>query len=159
MFIDVSHLNDQGFDDVINVVTKPLIASHSNCRSLAGSMRNLTDNQIDAIARIGGVIGMNALDKFICDNHPDVTASHLIDHVDHIVSRVGIDHVGIGFDLCDSHADFMQMVSDLDSHDIIETHAGLGDFTVELIIRGYSDNDILAILGGNFKRVFSEILT
>ncbi|MFK5926280.1 MAG: dipeptidase [Desulfuromusa sp.] len=158
MFIDVSHLNDEGFWDVIDVVTKPLIASHSNCRSLAGSMRNLTDDQIKAIAKTGGVVGMNAINVFVRDQGWDATISHFVDHVDHIINLVGDQHVGIGFDLCDSHADFMKMVPALESKDIIDTHAGLGEFTQELIIRGYSDNTIIAILGGNFMRVFAEIL-
>ena len=158
MFIDVSHLNDEGFRDVIDVVTKPIIASHSNCRSLAESMRNLTDDQIIAIAKTGGVVGMNALNVFVRDNEPNVTVSHFVDHVDHIINLVGAQHVGLGFDLCDSHADFMKMVPAIESHDLIDTHAGLGDFTQELIIRGYSDKNIVAILGGNFTRVFTEIL-
>ncbi len=158
MFIDVSHLNDEGFWDVIDVVKKPIIASHSNCRSLAGSMRNLTDEQIKAIAHGGGVVGMNALNVFVRDNEPDVTVNHFVDHVDHIVKIAGVDCVGLGFDLCDSHADFLQMVPALESHDIIDTHAELGEFTQELIVRGYSDDDIIKILGGNFSRVFADIL-
>lgn len=158
MFIDVSHLNDEGFWDVIDVATKPIIASHSNCRVLAGSMRNLTDDQIKAIAVNGGVIGMNALDVFIQDEEPNVTVSHFIDHVDHIVKLVGLNHIGLGFDLCDSHLDFLQMVPAIESHDVINTHAELGEFTAELLRRGYSDDAIIAILGGNFMRVFSEIL-
>ena len=158
MFIDVSHLNDEGFWDVIDVVKKPIIASHSNCRSLASSMRNLTDEQIKAIAHGGGVVGMNALNVFVRDNEPDVTVNHFVDHVDHIVKIAGVDCVGLGFDLCDSHADFLQMVPALESHDIIDTHAELGEFTQELIIRGYSDDDIIKILGGNFSRVFADIL-
>ena len=158
MFIDVSHLNDEGFWDVIEVATQPIIASHSNCRSLAGSMRNLTDDQIRAIAANGGVLGMNALNVFIRDDPQNVTVSHFVDHVDHIVDLVGVKHVGVGFDLCDSHADFMKMVPALESKDIIDTHAGLGEFTQELIIRGYCDDDIIKILGGNFMRIFADIL-
>ena len=158
MFIDVSHLNDEGFWDVIDVATKPIIASHSNCRSLAGSMRNLTDEQIRAMAANGGVVGMNAIDVFVRDNEPDVTISHFVDHVDHIANLVGVQHVGLGFDLCDSHANFMEMAPAIESKDTIDTHAGLGEFTQELIIRGYSDKDIIKILGGNFMRFFTEIL-
>ncbi len=158
MFIDVSHLNDEGFWDVINVATQPIIASHSNCRALAGSMRNLTDDQIRAIAANGGVIGMNALNVFIRDNELNVTVAHFVDHVDHIVKLVGLNHVGLGFDLCDSHLDFLQMVPSIESHDVIDTHAELGEFTAELLRRGYADDAIIAILGGNFMRVFSEIL-
>ncbi len=158
MFIDVSHLNDEGFWDVFDVATKPLIASHSNCRILAGTMRNLTDDQIKAIARKGGVIGMNSVDVFIRDNEPNVQVSHFIDHVDHIVNIAGLNHVGLGFDFCDGFEDYSQLGSTIETCDVIKTHAGLGEFTCELIIRGYSDDDIVAILGGNFMHVFSAIL-
>ena len=158
MFIDVSHINDEGFWDVMEVATRPLIASHSNCRTLAGTMRNLSDEQIEAIAKNGGVIGMNSVNKFIREKETNVTIDHFIDHVDHIVKIGGIAHVGIGFDLCDSFKDFLQVEKSLDSHDVIKTHAGLGEFTAGLITRGYSDEEIIAILGGNFMRVFSEIL-
>ncbi len=158
MFIDVSHINDEGFWDVMELATRPLIASHSNCRTLAGTMRNLSDEQIEAIAQNGGVIGMNSVNQFIREKETHVTIDHFIDHVDHIVKIGGIDHVGIGFDLCDSFKDFLQVEKSLDSHDVIKTHAGLGEFTAGLITRGYRDEEIIAILGGNFMRVFAEIL-
>jgi len=158
MFIDVSHLNDEGFWDVMDIATKPVIASHSNCRELAGTMRNLDDKQIEAIAEKGGVIGMNSVNKFILEEESEVTVSHFIDHVDHIVEVGGIDHVGIGFDLCDSFVNFLNVERPLETYDVIKTHAGLGEFTAGLITRGYKENEIIAILGGNFLRVFNEIL-
>lgn len=158
MFIDVSHLNDEGFWDLVDVATTPLIASHSNCRSLAESQRNLTDDQIRAIAQSGGVVGMNALNAFIRTDESVVTVAHLVDHVDYIAEKFGVDHVGLGFDLCDSHGDYLGLDSPLDTYDVIDTHADLASFTAELIVRGYSDEDILAILGGNFLRVYERIL-
>lgn len=158
MFVDVSHMNDEGFWDVIDVATKPIIASHSNCRSLATTMRNLTDDQIRAIAKNKGVIGMNSVDVFIRDNGTDTNVSHFVDHVDHIVNTVGINHVGLGFDLCDSFQGFLKFTESIETKDVIKTHAGLGEFTAELITRGYTDGDIIAILGGNFMRVYAEIL-
>ena len=158
MFIDVSHMNDEGFWDVMAVSQKPVIASHSNCRALAGSMRNLSDDQIKALAAKGGVMGMNALDVFVRDGKPDAAVSHLIDHVDHIVRLAGIDHVGIGLDLCDSFKNYLNIEGPLNTRDVIKSHAELGEFTAGLIQRGYSDDDILLILGGNFMRVFNAIL-
>ncbi len=156
MFVDVSHLNDEGFDDVMEICQTPVIASHSNCRAIASSMRNLTDTQIEAIAQKDGVIGMNAINKFICDDENNIGVSHLVDHLDHVVEVAGIDHVGIGFDLCDSFKDYLQIEDELPSKDIIKTHAGLDEFTVELIRRKYSETDILKILGGNFLRVYEQ---
>lgn len=156
MFIDVSHLNDEGFWDVMDVAQKPLIASHSNCRSLAATMRNLTDEQIRALAAKNGVIGMNSVNVFIRDDTDRATVSDFIDHVDHIVNLVGIDHVGIGFDLCDSFVNHLTIDESIETTDVIRSHAGLDNFTEELIKRGYSDQDMIKILGGNFLRVFEK---
>jgi len=158
MFIDVSHINDEGFWDVMDIATKPLIASHSNCRMLAETMRNLSDEQIRAIAKNNGVIGMNSINQFIRGDEPEVTISHFIDHVDHIAGIAGVEHVGLGFDLCDSFINFLQVEKPLETYDVIKSHAGLGEFTAGLITRGYTEDEIIAILGGNFMRVFSETL-
>jgi len=158
MFVDVSHLNDEGFWDVMDVAAKPVIASHSNCRSIAGTMRNLNNEQIAAIAKNGGVIGMNSISQFIRETESAVTVSHFVDHVDHIAGVAGVEHVGLGFDLCDSFIDFLQIEQPLETYDVIKTHAGLGEFTAELITRGYTEGEIIGVLGGNFMRVFAEIL-
>jgi membrane dipeptidase len=158
MFIDVSHINDEGFWDVMGISSRPVIASHSNCRAIAGTMRNLRDEQIRAIAKNNGVIGMNSINQFIREDEPEVTISHFIDHVDHIAEIGGVEHVGLGFDLCDSFINFLQVEKPLETYDVIKTHAGLGEFTAGLITRGYTEDEIIAILGGNFMRVFSDIL-
>lgn len=162
MFIDVSHLNDEGFWDVMEVARKPVIASHSNCRSVVNSMRNLTDEQIKAIAKKGGVIGMNACNIFTADRDEDGDVEHLINHVDHIVKLVGPMHVGLGLDLCD---DFMKYVSDekigavpRKSFDVLKGHKSIQQFTKGLIGRGYRDDEIEMILGKNFLRIYKEVL-
>lgn len=99
MIIDVSHLNDEGFWDVMEIAKKPIISSHSNCRLLADSMRNLTDEQIKAIASTNGVIGMNGVNIFVADNDDESDLEHLLNHVDHITALVGVEHVGIGLDI------------------------------------------------------------
>ena len=156
MFIDVSHLNDEGFDDVMEICRTPVIASHSNCRAIASSMRNLTDKQIKAIAHKNGVIGMNSINKFVSDDQNSIGVSHLVDHLDHVVQIAGIDHVGLGFDLCDSFKDYLQIEEELPSKDIIENHSKLDEFTAELIRRKYSEAEIHKILGGNFLRVYEQ---
>lgn len=161
MLIDVSHLNDEGFWDVMEVAQKPLIASHSNCRALVSSMRNLTDRQIEVIAQKGGVIGMNALNAFVADSSDQnrrVTADDLVKHVDHIAQLVGVQHVGLGLDLCDSFKNYLTMPSSLDTYDVLDGHHSLPEFTTALIEHGYSDDDILLILGGNFMRVYQATL-
>jgi membrane dipeptidase len=161
MFIDVSHLNDEGFWDVMKFATRPVIASHSNCRALVDSMRNLSDEQIKVLAEKGGVIGMNALSAFtgdVSDSNKRLTAEDLLDHVDHIVKIVGVEYVGLGFDFCDCFENFLTTAQAIETYDVLNGHGSLHEITSGLIRRGYSDEDILLILGGNFMRVFEATL-
>lgn len=158
MTIDVSHLNDEGFWDVMEVAKKPIIASHSNARVLANTMRNLTNEQMKAIASTGGVIGVNAVNLLVALEDENSHLAKFIDHVDYIVNLVGINSVGIGLDLCD---DFLKYISaevlssmSRKPFDVIKGHHHLDTFIEELFIRGYKDNEIGLILGGNFQRIF-----
>ncbi|MCW4041516.1 MAG: dipeptidase [Candidatus Bathyarchaeota archaeon] len=145
LLIDVSHLNDAGFWDVMDLVKRPVIASHSNCRAVCSHPRNLTDDQIRALAQRGGVIGINFAPSFI---HPvKATIERLVDHIDHIVEIVGTKYVGLG--------------SDFDG--IPSTPEGLSDvsqmprITQELIQRRYTETEIRQILGLNHFRVFKQV--
>lgn len=158
MIIDISHLNDEGFWDVMDVTRKPVIATHANCRALASSKRNLTDDQIKTLAATGGIIGVNTIDAFIDDDPEKCTIARLIDHVDHIADLVSIEHVGIGLDLCDHVKDYHHIPKPFVTRDLIESHDQMADITAGLIERGYSDEDIIAILGENFRRVFGQVL-
>lgn len=161
MFIDVSHINDEGFSDVMKIAKKPVIASHSNCRTLASSMRNLTDEQIKTLASKNGVIGMNAYSLFTADKDEEADVEHLISHVDHIAKLVGVEHVGIGFDLCDflrTSTPQRAVARPRKSFDVIEGHKNIKQFTKLLIQRGYKDEEIGLILGGNFLNLYKEVL-
>lgn len=147
MVVDVSHLSDAGFWDVLDVSEAPVIASHSNARAVCDHPRNLTDAQIRALAQAGGVMGINFCPPFL---HRSGSASvdDIVRHVDHIVDLVGPGHVGLG--------------SDFDG--ISSTPVGAEDasrfpaVTEALAARGYADDAIRAFLGGNFLRVFRQIL-
>ena len=144
--IDVSHLNDEGFWDVIEHTKNPIIASHSNARAVCDHPRNMTDEMIKALADNGGVMGMNFAPQFV--NKTQATLEGVVDHIDHIVGLVGPDHVGLG--------------SDYDG--IPSTPKGLEDvtkmpdITKELVKRGYSEEDISKILGGNHLRLFKTVI-
>ncbi|MEK6337028.1 MAG: dipeptidase [Acidobacteriota bacterium] len=188
IMVDVSHLSDKAFWDIVNTSTKPVIATHSGCRAIANVPRNLTDDMIVALAKTGGVVNVIfypehiepgyaekkkrvdaeiagfvqraseaesgdaahkklARDRVRRDEYlkrlPPVSVTRIVDHIDHIVKLVGIDHVGIGSDF-----DGVQAVpADLKSV------ADLPHLTAELLRRGYSENDIEKILGGNMLRV------
>ncbi|WP_039042397.1 dipeptidase [Sporosarcina sp. ZBG7A] len=101
--IDVSHLDETSFWDVIHNTTSPIIASHSNARAVCNHERNLTDAQIRVVSERNGLIGLNAYGEFVDERHP--TVDRFIDHIDHIVSIAGIDHVAFGFDFLDYLSD------------------------------------------------------
>ena len=191
MMVDVSHVSDKTFWDIVNTSSRPVIATHSGCRAIANVPRNLTDDMIVALAKTGGVVnvifypehiepgwsekkkrvdaeiselvqrasdeepGGVAQKKLARDRVrareylkrlPSVSVSRIVDHIDHIVKLVGIDHVGMGSDF-----DGVQAVpADLKSV------ADLPKLTEELLRRGYSEQDIDKILGGNMLRVMEE---
>jgi membrane dipeptidase len=193
MMVDVSHVSDKTFWDIVNTSTKPVIATHSGCRAIANVPRNLTDDMIVALAKTGGVVNVifypehiepgwsekkkkvdaeiaplverasaeekgNAAQKKLARDRvrsqeylkrlPPVYVSRIVDHIDHVVKLVGIDHVGIGSDF-----DGVQAVpADLKSV------ADLPNLTKELLKRGYSQADIDKILGGNMLRVMEQTM-
>lgn len=143
MLIDVSHISEHGFWDVIETTTKPIIASHSNAKALCDHPRNLTDEQIKAMAQTGSSIGVTFVPRFVDTNTP--TFDRLIDHIDHIAQLVGPDHIGIG--------------SDFDGGGtLVKDATEFPKFTEALINRNYSETDIRKILGENHLRVLKDAL-
>lgn len=96
--LDVSHLSEHGFWHVTEVARRPFVASHSSCRALRDHPRNLTDDQIRAVAASGGFVALNAFGPFL---HDDPEVGHYVDHVAHAVGLVGADHVALGPDFID----------------------------------------------------------
>jgi membrane dipeptidase len=162
MLLDVSHLNDPGFWDVINVSRAPVIASHSNCRALADHPRNLTDEQIRAVADTGGVIGINSINRFVTP--PDLP--HLLDHVDHLVKIAGKEHVGLGLDFCYYLLEHKSPVERSGmrkgaylSVDGLANDADVPKIPKLLAERGYPPDTIDLIMGENFLRLFQAALS
>ena len=161
---DISHLGLGGVEDVLNLATRPFIASHSACLGLVDIHRNLGDEQVKGIAALGGVIGVAAAIPFFIDAAKP-TADRVVDHIDHIVEIVGIDHVGIGPDFIDDYykqvyggwvlpPDLAQDFNDAE----VARPSDLPKITEALVRRGYAETDIRKVLGGNFMRVFNEVL-
>ena len=144
---DVSHISVESFYDLINVSKAPIIASHSGCRALAEHSRNLDDEQLKALAQNGGVIQVVALGGFLkLGSPPPADVKIYVDHIDHAVKVAGIEHVGIG--------------SDFDGGGGIagfNDHSEALNVTIELVRRGYSEEDISKIWGANFLRVWREV--
>ena len=101
ILMDVSHLNDGGFWDVMKTAEGPVIASHSNCRALCDVRRNLTDDQLRAIRDSGGVVGLNVHHPFVHADREKQTAEMLPRHAAHMAEVMGVEHVACGFDFCE----------------------------------------------------------
>ncbi len=191
IMVDVSHGSDAVFYDAIKISKAPIIATHSNARSVTNNKRNMTDDMLKLIAKNGGVVQLTMLSNYLRDPVPNITAEKLkkellssikpidqmttleketmrkrlneiddkypiapanlknvVDHIDHIVNVAGIDHVGIGCDFdggggIDGVFDVSQVMN----------------ITIELVKRGYNEDQIAKIWGGNLIRVFSEVQT
>lgn len=190
MMVDVSHISDKAFFDVIATSKAPVIASHSSVRAIAKHPRNMTDEMIKALAKNGGVIQICLLDDYIKDadttsvyyrkrkefyaNYeaksatmtddekkelrkewrllsekfpkPLPTVADCVDHIDHVKKLVGIDYVGIG--------------SDFDGGGGLADCADVSQFpniTAEMLRRGYTEEEVAKVWGGNFFRVFKAV--
>ena len=141
--IDVSHLSPRGFWDVLAATRGPLLATHSNAAGLTPHARNLTDEQLRALARRGGVVGVNFYPSFT----GGASLQHVLNHIDYLVKVMGVDHVALGSDF----DGFNQRVSGL------EDVSKLPNLTAGLVARGYSPDDIKKVLGGNALRVFRQV--
>ena len=159
MLIDVSHLNDEGFLDVLKYTKKPFIASHSNSRTIHGSMRNLSDEHIRAIADRNGVIGINAIKSIAGVKDGEDPIRKLADHIEYIVNLAGAHHVGYGFDLCNGYyKSELKYKFATNNSDSLSSHDEAVLLTEELLRRGISKEDCILIIGGNFLRIFNNIL-
>ena len=189
MIIDVSHISDQAFYDVVKISKAPVIASHSCARAICDHPRNMSDAMLKKLKENGGVIQLCILSAYIKELKPSAardsaykawkekypeydalndeekkvaraewhamnkkyprplaTVSDAVDHIDHIVELIGIDHVGIG-------TDFDGGGALKDCYDVSE----MPNITRELVKRGYSKTEIEKIWGENFLRVFREV--
>jgi membrane dipeptidase len=143
MLVDVSHISERGFWDVLEISERPVIASHSNCKTLCRHSRNLSNEQLKALAANGGVVGITFVPGFITlggwTKMPPL--AQLLNHFAYAIDIAGIDHVGIGSDF-DGGGDLLK-----DAGEFIKIAEGLSE-------RGYSDEDIRKVLGENHLRVF-----
>jgi membrane dipeptidase len=189
IMIDISHVSDDTFYQVIEQTTAPVIASHSSCRKFTPDFeRNMDDDMIRALGENGGVIQINfgsafltgeanqhsyvrfgaaaayaaendleeedpalaAFDEQYLVDHPPIFAdiSDVLTHIDHVVDLAGIDHVGIGSDFDGVGDSLPTGLKDVSFYP---------NLVYELLKRGYSDEDVAKILGGNLMRVWSEV--
>jgi membrane dipeptidase len=169
VLVDVSHSGERTTLDAIDISAGPIAITHSNCRALNNHPRLKTDEAIRKLAAKGGVIGITGVRMFVKDREP-TTVEHVVDHIDHVVKLVGIDHVGIGTDSDLLGYDrlpgdlYRQLKSVYKSsyafREKIDTDGfnnpdKMFSLTDALDRRGYSEANIQAILGGNFRRLLA----
>lgn len=139
ILVDLAHVSPSAFFHALEVSSRPVIFSHGNARALCDHPRNLSDDQLKALAQNGGVIGMSYVPSFIDDRSPSL--ERLLDHIDHIADVAGIQVVGLGSDF-DGGGTLLR--------DATETPR----ITEGLLKRGYGEGDIRKVLGDNTYRVF-----
>ncbi len=146
MLVDVSHLSETGFWEVLDLSQGPVIASHSNCSSVWEHKRNLTDPQIRGIAQMQGVIGVNLVPNFV--GRAGAGVRSVIDHIDHICELVGEDYAGFGCDFDGTE----KLVTG------IEDVSGWPALVEEMRARGYNEESVAKICGHNCLRVLKSVL-
>ena len=145
MMVDLSHAGERSFYEALEISRCPVVCSHSSCRALCDHPRNLTDEQLQAIARLGGVVQVCLYGGFLRSDRP-ATICDAVEHLHHMVNIMGIEHVGIGTDFDGDGG----IIGCSDSSELI-------NFTRRLLLERYSEEDIQCIWGGNFLRVMEEV--
>jgi membrane dipeptidase len=165
IIVDLAHISPAGFDDIIQMTTRPVIISHTNARKYFDIERNVTDEQIKAIGARGGVIGINAV--LVSPHKEEATLDRYVDHIEHVRDLIGINGVAIGFDFFEfiyrqwSEAEQIAFQNKFThAHFVPELakHSHSRALTRRLIERGFSDGEIEAILFGNWMRMFEAWL-
>ena len=144
ILVDMSHAGEKSFYDALDISKKPIVCSHSSARALCDHPRNLTDNQMRALAAKGGVAQTTIYNGFLRKDS-QATILDVMAHLEHAIDVMGIDHVGLGTDF-DGDGGVPGMA---DSSELL-------NFTRQLLRKRYSDEDIQKIWGGNFLRVMAE---
>ena len=145
IMVDMSHAGEKSFYDALDISAKPIVCSHSSSRALCDHPRNLTDDQMRALAAKGGVAQTTIYHGFLRKDG-EATIRDVMAHLDHAIDVMGIDHVGLGTDF-DGDGGVRGLA---DSSELI-------NFTRQLLARRYSEQDIQKIWGGNFLRVMKQV--
>ena len=145
IMVDLSHAGEKSFYDALELSSTPIVCSHSSCRALCDHPRNLTDDQMRALAQRGGVMQVTLYHGFLVKDG-EATLEDAMRHLEHAIEVMGIDHVGLGTDF-DGDGGVRGIASS----------AELLNYTRELLKRKFSEADIQKLWGGNFLRVMREV--
>ena len=146
IMVDLSHAAEKSFYDALDISTKPIVCSHSNCKALCDVPRNLTDDQLRALAAKGGVAHVTLYHGFLRNERCEASIMDAIAHLEHAIKIMGVEHVGLGSDF-DGDGGVKGIA---DSSEMI-------NFTLHLLRRRYNERDIARIWGGNWLRVMAKV--
>ncbi|WP_027084560.1 dipeptidase [Cohnella panacarvi] len=146
LIMDVSHLSEKGFWELLEASRKPVIASHSNASAISPRSRNLSDTQINALIQAGGVMGITFVPPFVSEG-PPVSIDRILLHIDHVCALGGKCHIGFGSDF----DGIKEWIVGLE-------HAGHYDRLANLLLKHYREDDVKLFLHGNWHRYFMEQL-
>lgn len=154
MIVDLAHTNSYTFDDILDTTTSPVIISHGNTKKYCSHRRNYTDEQLFKLKENGGVIGICAIMPFVADNVENQNVQYMAKHIQHVRDLIGIDHVGVGFDLC-------YYLNDEPKDNVMpgfKTMADAENLFDELRKLDFSEEEIKKIKFDNFARIVKTIL-
>lgn len=161
MILDVSHLNDKSFWDLMGVATGPVVASHSNCRAICNHKRNLLDDQLKVISETGGIVGINSFNELVHLDEKEQTVEMLVKHLSRMVDVMGIDHVGFGFDFCEFlQGDALSSFSSQSNPYTIglEDASQVPNVITEMKRVGFNQEEIEKIAYKNWHRVIKQVI-
>lgn len=161
MIVDLSHMNREGFFQTLDVATAPLLVSHANACGMLKNPRNLDDEQIKAVAKQGGLVGILALPERVKEGEADI--EDMLKHMDYMIKLVGIEHLALGMDFVkyDGPRTLKDRHHPLHKDPLIKGFEEIEDLPnmIDGLQRhGYKDEEIKMILGGNYLRVLKTIL-
>lgn len=160
MFLDISHLNDEGFEELSQMTKRPFAATHSCARAVYDNYRNLTEAQMICLAQKGGFMGLNGC-KLIAGS---VTGNHLemlCRHAEYEVEKIGASHIGFGFDLCDSYDRADARLRELEKPEEMDcfcNHGQIPLLTAALLQRGMREQDVVMLMGKSVIEYLEKVL-
>ncbi len=173
IIVDTGHCGHQTTLDACKYSKTPVVATHTGAEKVFFHNRCKSDEEIKAIAATGGVIGIFAMPWFTAEDPQNTTIEHVLDHIDYVVNLVGAEHVGIGTDWPMPQTKWMALTfkkyvaptigfapGDGPSTEYvhgIKDYRSFGNLTAGLVSRGYSDADVIKIIGGNWMRVLKLV--
>lgn len=149
VLVDASHLSDESLADLLEIAERPIVASHSNSRALCPARRNLTDAQAEAIAATGGLVALTFAGCFIDSEPAKVSKERFLEHLERFIALLGPEHVGLGSDFDGFSGRFGASFT---------SPAELPWITARLLEAGHSPEDVAKVMGGNWMRVFREVI-